>query len=213
MEEFTMSELMELKIVLINRIRESKMTKDEKMTLAKYLKEANEIQTKHLLLYGTMVERVSPLKEQQIRTMYESKQVQEILIQEKEKYREFESGIKKFIKYGIVAIAGMPFGVILPLAIHWLYRKATDTCVKKCGGLSEATPKCKAVCYMNVSKAMVAKLQQQLGQLGKIENEKKRARLEKKIKKEMAKWQERVKTYEDRVRSNATTYVVNEPQK
>ena len=47
------------------------------------------------------------------------------------KHIEFESAWKKYLKYGIAAFISTPLA-FMPVFYVWVYRKATDTCRKKC---------------------------------------------------------------------------------
>jgi len=68
--------LNELKIMLLNKIKESKISKADRLKLVEYIDNADMVQTKHLLLYGTMTENITPLRERQMEALYESKEVQ-----------------------------------------------------------------------------------------------------------------------------------------
>ena len=124
-----------------------------------------------------------------------------------EAYREFEGMGKKFLQYGIAILVT---NVAWPLGAFgvWLQRKATDTCVKNCGGITEASKKCVDLCYLNASKKVLTKFKSERSKIKSIQDEKKRASIAKKLDKQIAKWEARVEKYETRIRATAKDVVV-----
>jgi hypothetical protein len=72
-------ELLEIKMILADRVCESDLSDKDKVKLITYLENANELQTKHLLLNGTMVDHVSEKDAVQINLLFESDAVQKKL--------------------------------------------------------------------------------------------------------------------------------------
>ena len=84
----------------------------------------------------------------------------EWLFLEKVKYtgtkREFESGLKKFLIYGITMMT--PFTIVGP-ALVWIYRNATDDCVKKCGNNNRP---CYNKCYYDACDEVVKRIDKEI---------------------------------------------------
>lgn len=109
--------------------------------------------------------------------------------------RAFESKFSKFLKYSLAAIAGMAGGVFGPplaMFILYLYRKATDTCVRSCFAklpLSPARKICKLECQLNAAKKMETDLR---SNISKCSYSSRPTQCEKKLQKEYIKWAKRV---------------------
>jgi len=185
-------------------VSESQLTKTSKLQLLNFIEEeASDAQIKALIMDGRIVE----LDEQAEEIVNDRFKLYEVKVDKK--YREFEGGISKFIKYGIIAILGLPFSVILPLAFFWFYRHITDKCVKGCGGVS-ATKDCYNVCYLNAAKKVLQRINTELANANKIPDEKKKAKAIKKLQSEKRKWTEKVQNYQNRIK---TVRVVHSKEK
>jgi hypothetical protein len=113
-----------------------------------------------------------------------------------EDIREFEGKFSKFLKYGLAAIAGGFFGGIAgpPVAMFalYLYRKATDTCVRSCFRklpLSKERKVCKYSCQLNAAKKMVNDIRSEVSKCSSFRHS---AKCEKKLQGEYIKWAKRV---------------------
>jgi hypothetical protein len=192
-----------LKIMAGDIVSQSKLSKPAKLQLLNWLQnEATEVQVKGLLLDGEMYVDIDEDTEKLINKRFDyNKQIQEA-------YRQFEGKFKKFLQYGIAILVT---NVAWPLGAFgmWLYRQATDTCVKNCGGLSQAERKCINLCYLKASKKVLEKFKGEKGKLSSIKDEKKRASISKKLDKQIQKWEQRVDKYETRMRASAQDVVVS----
>jgi hypothetical protein len=114
-----------------------------------------------------------------------------------EDIRAFEGKFGKFLKYSIAAIAGMKFigalsGPPVAMFILYLYRKATDTCVRSCFTkmpLSKQRKICKYECQLNAAKKMTAEIRSEITKCSQFELADK---CEKKLQGEYIKWAKRV---------------------
>lgn len=112
-----------------------------------------------------------------------------------EDVREFEGKFSKFLKYSIVAVASMVSGPFTPpvgMFLLYLYRKATDTCVRACYKklpLSKERKICKYTCQVSAAKEMANQLR---GEISKCSQVSKPAKCEKKLQKQYIKWAKRV---------------------
>jgi len=117
-----------------------------------------------------------------------------------EDIRDFESKFSKFLKYSIAAIAaGVVAGPGALLAapavamfILYLYRKATDTCVRSCFAkmpLSKQRKICKYECQLNAAKKMADDIRNNISKCSQYQHSEK---CEKKLEKEYIKWAKRV---------------------
>lgn len=135
------------------------------------------------------------------------------LHEKRTRYREFEPAIKKYIKYGIVALIGLGVLSKLTTGIYQTYRRNTDECIKKCGGSGfikakgMVTAKCYNTCYMQAAGAVITRIKQDLSNLSRIKNSEDRREVEKKLKKELQKWQERYDKYKLRAQTAPTVIV------
>lgn len=123
-----------------------------------------------------------------------------LIVERKEKYRQVEPIWKKAMKYGIVGVIGsaVTAGIGLPIAllVYYIYRQATDECVKSCG---HANKECINRCYYRITGEVVKRLEWELTQLHKIEDPKRRDRIEKRLEKELDKWKEKHQEYKEKV--------------
>jgi len=109
--------------------------------------------------------------------------------------RAFETKFSKFLKYSLAGIAGLVGGVWgPPLAMFtlYLYRKATDTCVRSCFmkiPFSSARKICKLECQLNAAKKMEKDLRSEISKCSQFQNPKK---CERKLQGEHIKWAKRV---------------------
>lgn len=131
------------------------------------------------------------------------KKIQELTYEEvialtiTEDIRSFESKFGKFLKYSIAAIAGMKFigalsGPPVAMFLLYLYRKATDTCVRSCFTklpLSNERKICKYECQLAAARKMANDLRSEINKCGQFEYADK---CEKKLQGEYIKWAKRV---------------------
>lgn len=113
------------------------------------------------------------------------------------RYREFEPKIKKFLKYGLVAILGLGGASILTMAFYYIYRVMTDKCVQDCGGQT-ASRECYHRCYLKASQEVLGRINKEISNINKIPQEE-RAKVMAKLQKEKKIWEEKVKKYKMRV--------------
>jgi len=113
------------------------------------------------------------------------------------KYREFEPKIKKFLKYGLAAIAGLGGASILTMAFLYVYRHMTDKCVQDCGGQT-ATKECYHRCYLKAAQEVLGRINKEISNINKVPQEK-RAKVMAKLQKEKAIWEEKVRKYKMRI--------------
>lgn len=112
-----------------------------------------------------------------------------------EDIRNFEGKFSKFLKYSIAAIAGKKFlGIAPPVAMFvlYLYRKATDSCVRACFmklPLSTERKVCKYTCQLNAARKIANDIRSEIIKCREFQNPKK---CEKKLMKEWTKWSKRV---------------------
>lgn len=187
----------QLRVLAAAIILESKLDKASKVQILNFVKECPVSHLKGFFLDGEVYSHLSEDAETIIEKRF--KEIEPIL---EAGYRQFEGKIKKFLKYGIVAILGLPFGVILPMALMYLYRHLTDTCIKRCGG-PQATRVCYNNCYATAAQKVVVKIQSELTKAKSIsgDNEKKKAKAIAKLQSELAKWQDKVQMYKERATS------------
>jgi len=112
------------------------------------------------------------------------------------KLRRYDSFFKKLIMYGPIALIlgggmGYPFGIVM----MFIYRYATDKCRKACG----SDRVCYNKCYYIQCKQVVETIKKDLKNLKKIEDPKKRLKIEKKLKKELKTWEIRMRNAKDNV--------------
>jgi hypothetical protein len=116
-----------------------------------------------------------------------------------EDIRAFESRWSKFLKYGMAAIAGMKIAgsisaLPVTLFVLYLYRKATDTCVRSCFRkmpLSKERKICKYSCQLNAAKKITNDIRSEISKCSQFTRV---ASCEKKLQKEYIKWAKRVQT-------------------
>lgn len=113
------------------------------------------------------------------------------------KKRDFENKFGKFMLYGLVFFATGPIAPIIGPLLLWLYRRSTDDCINKCSGQSGGP--CYNKCYYEACDDVIKRINKELGQVNKIENERKRKSVEKKLRKERVKWVEKQKKYKRRM--------------
>jgi hypothetical protein len=202
-----MANLNMLKIFSGHIITTSKMPASAKNQLLNYVKEGTESQVKAFLLDGEIMKDPNDIVCKKIiderfyssdlpeKLVYFVHEWDDLLLEEK--YREFESGIKKFLSYGMAAVIGAPFGLIIPLALMYLYRHLTDACTKKCGG-GVVPGICYNRCYADASEKVINKIKTELSAAGKIPDEKKRNKAVKKLQSELSKWEEKRKMFKER---------------
>lgn len=113
-----------------------------------------------------------------------------------EDIRNFEGKFSKFLKYSIAAIAGMKFGGIsgppVAMFVLYLYRKATDSCVRACFmkmPLSTERKVCKYTCQLNAARKIANDIRSEIVKCSQFQNPKK---CENKLMKEWTKWSKRV---------------------
>jgi hypothetical protein len=112
-------ELLEIKMILADRVCESDLSDKDKVKLITYLENANELQTKHLLLNGTMVDHVSEKDAVQINLLFESDAVQ----------KKLQEGVLKTV-FGMFLLS--PPGWVVYRGVRAMFSKAS----RKCGALS-----------------------------------------------------------------------------
>lgn len=114
-----------------------------------------------------------------------------------EDIRAFEGKFKKFLKYGMAAIAGGVtmggiWGPPIAMFILYLFRKATDTCVRACFTkmpLSSKRKICKYECQLNTAKKITTEIRSQIAKCSQFERA---SKCEKSLQKEYIKWAKRV---------------------
>jgi hypothetical protein len=112
-----------------------------------------------------------------------------------EDIRDFEGKFGKFLKYSMAAIAGMVFGGVtgppITMFILYLYRKATDTCVRSCFNklpLTSARKICKYQCQVDAAKRITREIRSEVSKCSQFE---KAERCEKKLQGQYIKWAKR----------------------
>ncbi len=149
------------------------------------------------------------------------------LIQE-DRFRELEPIGRKWVKYGLAAVigaaaAGATGGAILatyaavPLAtwLLYLYRRYTDTCVRRCGGYKhkQRGSKCFNTCYMNASKEVLNRIKSDKAQLRKIVDAEQRRIMAVKLKKQEIKYRKKYDTYKLRATTGPAEIVLRKKKK
>jgi hypothetical protein len=120
-----------------------------------------------------------------------------------EDIRAFETSFSKFLKYSLAAIAGMVGGIAGPpitMFILYLYRKATDRCVRECFAkmkMSKERKVCRYQCQLAAARKMVNEIRSQISKCGTT---KKPQQCEKKLEKELVKWSKRVQSITIKIR-------------
>lgn len=120
-----------------------------------------------------------------------------------EDLRAFEAGFSKFLKYSLAAIAGLVGGIAGPplaMFILYLYRKATDTCVRACFAkmkMSKERKVCRYQCQLAAARKMVNEIR---SQTSKCSTTKKPQKCEKKLEEELIKWSKRVQSLTIKIR-------------
>ncbi len=116
--------------------------------------------------------------------------------------RDFESKFRKFIKYGLAAIAGgimasrmlmiTPVGLTVGAVTYYLFRKATDPCWQNClskFGKRLERKVCKFECQSRAAKSIVNDVK---AQISKCNGTKNPLACEKKLNKEYTKWSKKL---------------------
>jgi hypothetical protein len=116
--------------------------------------------------------------------------------------RDFEGKFRKFLKYGLAAIAGgimasrvmmiTPIGLTVGAVTYYLFRKATDPCWQNClskFGKSSERKVCKYQCQAKAAKSIVNDVK---AQIGKCDGTKNPLGCEKKLNKEYIKWSKKL---------------------
>lgn len=143
-------------------------------------------------------------------------------------FRELEPAGKKWLKYGLAAVIGAsaaaatggavlaPYAAV-PLAtwLLFLYRRHTDTCVRRCGGISHKrrSSKCYNTCYMRASKEVLTRIKRDKAQLRKIADAEQRRRLAVKLNKEEIKYKKKYDTYKLRATTGPQEVVLRKKKK
>lgn len=181
--------LAELKMILVTKVSESDMSVDDKNTLFKFIESANDLQTKHLLLFGTMTESVTEKKAEQINEMYKSDEIQTRL----------QEGVLKTL-FGMFLIG--PGG----WAVYRAIRAAVSEKSKRCGAF--AIGRERDVCLMKVkeeeARKMAALLQKEMKNCKEAKNPQKCMEVGKK---KIQKYQDRAKKYQDAIKRYASKSV------
>lgn len=173
-------------------IVESDMNESTKLFHLNFIhNEATVPQIKAYIMDGSIVE----LDEQAEQIVNDRFSLHEVKVNKK--YREFEPKIKKFLKYGLVAVLGAGFGSILTMAFLFMYRHLTDKCVKDCGGVS-ATKVCYNRCYLKAAQEVLGRINKEISNIGKLPMEKRASTLHK-LQKEKNIWEEKVNKYKKRL--------------
>lgn len=129
------------------------------------------------------------------------------------KLREYEPAVQKYIKYGLAAIIGLGVLSKISVGLYAIYRRNSDYCIKKCGGhgvikaKGTVTAKCYNTCYAQASLAVLNRIKSDLSVVNKIEDQKKREKVIKKLKKEQEKWQDRYERHKLRAETAPTALV------
>jgi hypothetical protein len=121
-------------------------------------------------------------------------------IMEKKRYygklREFESTAKKVLMYGPVAMfLGMGLWWPLSATLMFIYRHATDKCVKSCGRDTQ----CYNRCYYLQCTKVIKLIRDDMKNLKKIKDPKDRAKAEKKLRDELLLWEKRKDKWEEKI--------------
>jgi len=108
-----------------------------------------------------------------------------------EQIRDFEGGIKKFLKYGLAAmILPGPVGLIA----MYLYRKSNDPCNKRCK--SSDDPTCEYKCQLSACDIVLNDLKKAGSMCNKAKNPES---CKKKIQKQMERWNKKKQQTQQRL--------------
>ena len=165
------------------------ITRDSK-TLKEHLSEEDHLKLSAKIKKMTYIETISSL-------FNEGEMLTEFGI------RDFESKFKKWVKYGMAAVAGMVLLKGMPkrlspavgMLVLYLFRKFTDPCYQKCFkkfGQSKIRKQCKAQCHVDASQAIVNDIQKEIE---KCENTQNPLSCERKLNKQYITWSKKLQTY------------------
>lgn len=110
-------------------------------------------------------------------------------------YRDFESPVFKYTKYGLAALLGLGILSKLTVGLYRLYRMSSDVCVKRCGGVKYVNRRCYNTCYMQACQQVLNRIRSDVGQLPQIEDPIERKKVERRLKKLYKTWKSRYDTY------------------
>lgn len=111
-------------------------------------------------------------------------------------YSKHRSLVGPGAKVGAAVASGLTLG------LYGWYRKATDKCSQRCGGMKgKSAEKCQSLCNMNASKHVMDKIKSNRSKLSSIKDREKRRKVEAELSKEYEKWQDRYEKYKDRAQS------------
>jgi len=110
--------------------------------------------------------------------------------------RDFESKFKKFLKYGLAAIAGGMFmgkgGPTITMVTYYFFRKATDPCYQVClrkFGKPLERKVCKYECQVRAAQSVVNDIK---SQISRCSGSKRPIACEKKLNKVLIKWSKKL---------------------
>lgn len=177
--------LAEIKLLLINKVSESNHSQSDKNKLYEFIGDANEIQTKQLLLFGTMQESINEQQEAIINEMFESDEVQQKL----------QEGVVKTV-----------LGMWLMTPAGWaLWRLINSTFSKnkrKCGTF--AIGKARDLCLLRAKMTKYSKLinlaKKEMGNCGQLKKPEKVEKCKQKASTKIGQWQEEIKELQERIK-------------